>query len=98
MTDILRIVTAEPVIHGVLKVKWDDGFEGLVDLRHLMALGKAYLPLRDPQFFQSVEVTEFGHSIEWIDDNGRQIDFGADSMRELSQTQADLVLNSTRAA
>lgn len=98
MTDIVRILSAEPVIHGVLKMKWSDGFEGIVDLRNFMAIGKVYLPLRDTQFFQTVKVTEFGHSIEWIDGNGRQIDFGADSMQALSRAQADLLLNSTRAA
>ena len=98
MTDIVRIVSAEPVIHGVLKLKWSDGFEGIVDLRHFMAIGKVYMPLRDPAFFQTVKVTEFGHSIEWIDEAGGQIDFGADSMQELSRSQAELLLRSTRAA
>src|ERR1700676_3686741 len=27
-----RIVSAEPVIHGVLKIAWNDGYEGVVDL------------------------------------------------------------------
>ena len=98
MTEIVRIVTAEPVIHGVLKIAWSDGFEGIVDIRHLLAIGKVYTPLRDPVFFQSVKVTEHGHSIEWIGTDGRQIDFGADSLQILSRTQADLVLKASRAA
>lgn len=98
MTAIVRIVSAEPVIHGVLKLSWSDGFEGIVDIRHLMAIGKVYTPLRDSEFFQTVKVTEYGHSIEWIDADGRQIDFGADSLQALSRTQADLLLKASRAA
>ena len=98
MTEIVRIVSAEPVIHGVLKMAWNDGFEGIVDLRHLLAIGKVYMPLRDPSFFRTVRVAEYGHSIEWTDAEGRTIDFGADSLETLSRTQADLLLKSSRAA
>jgi hypothetical protein len=98
MTDIVRIVSAEPVIHGVLKTNWNDGFEGIVDIRHLLAIGKVHTPPRDPVFFQTVKVSEYGHSIEWIDADGRQIDFGAGSLQTLSRTQADLVLKASRAA
>ena len=98
MTAIVRIVSAEPVIHGVLKLLWSDGFEGIVDIRHLMVIGKVYTPLRDPEYFQTVRVAEYGHSIEWIDADGRQIDFGADSLQALSRTQAELLLKASRAA
>ena len=32
MKRLPRIVSAEPVIHGVLKIVWNDGYEGVVDL------------------------------------------------------------------
>ena len=43
MKKLSSIVDAEPVIHGVLKVKFDDGYEGVVDLRPLIAKGKVFL-------------------------------------------------------
>ena len=98
MTDILRIVTAESVIHGVLKIVWNGGFEGIVDLRHLLKIGKVYTPLRDPAFFKSVRVEEYGHSIGWAGPEGREIDFGADSLQSLSKTQAKALMNASRAA
>ena len=33
MKKLPRIVSTEPVIHGVLKIVWSDGYEGVVDLR-----------------------------------------------------------------
>ena len=98
MSQILGVVSAEPVIHGVLKIIWNDGYAGSVDFRHLLATGKVYFPLRDRDFFQSVKVTEDGHFIAWIDGAGRQMDLGADALQELSRTQADLVLKAWRAA
>jgi hypothetical protein len=35
MTELPRILSVEPVIQGVLKLTWNDGFDGVVDLtRH----------------------------------------------------------------
>ena len=42
MKKLPRIVDARPVIHGVLKVAFDDGYEGVVDLRPLIAKGKVF--------------------------------------------------------
>src|SRR4051794_11471366 len=33
----LRITTAEQVLSGVLKLIWNDGYEGIVDLRSIIA-------------------------------------------------------------
>ena len=85
-----RIVSAEPVIHGVLKIVWTDGYEGVVDLRPTIARGKIFNYLRNPGNFQKLRVSEYGHSIEWINDEGEQIDFGADTLRLKSENQARL--------
>ncbi len=42
MKKLPRIRSAEPVIHGVLKIIWDDGYEGVVDLRPTIARGKDF--------------------------------------------------------
>jgi Protein of unknown function (DUF2442) len=90
MMPILRIVSAEPVIQGVLKITWDDGCEGLVDLRPVIAKGRIFTYLQDRARFRSVQVGEYGHSIYWIDDEGNEIDFGADGLRTTAEKQAAL--------
>jgi hypothetical protein len=86
-----RIASAEPVMLGVLKIVWDDGYTGLVDLRPILARGKVFTYLQKPKNFQKVQVTEFGHSIEWLDHNGDQIDFASGTLREKAEKQAALI-------
>jgi len=86
-----RIVSAEPVLLGVLKIVWDDGYTGLVDLRPILARGKVFAYLQNPQNFQEVRVTDFGHSIEWLDEEGDQIDFASGTLREKAEKQAALI-------
>jgi hypothetical protein len=90
MSEIPRIATAEPVIHGVLKIEWDDGYVGIVDLRPVIARGEIFTHLQSPQNFDSFSVGEHGHGIVWINDNGEEIDLGSDSLRERAEKQAQL--------
>ncbi len=92
MTEVLpRITSAEPVISGVLKIVFDDGYEGVVDLRPVISTGRAFDYLRrDAANFNTVAVSEYGHSILWIDEAGTEIDFGADRLREKAERQAEL--------
>jgi hypothetical protein len=52
MNDILRITAAEAVMPGVLKVVWNDGYEGIVDLRGVIAEGEVFAHIRDPENFK----------------------------------------------
>ena len=45
MKKLPRVIAVQPVIHGVLKVAFDDGYEGVVDLRPLIAKGKVFARL-----------------------------------------------------
>ena len=90
MKKLPRIVSADPVIHGVLKIVWNDGYEGVVDLRPTIARGKIFTYLRKPKNFQKVKVSDYGHSIEWINEKGEEIDFGADALREKAESQTKL--------
>jgi hypothetical protein len=90
MKKLPRIVVAEPVIHGVLKIVWNDGYEGIVDLRPTIARGKIFTYLKRPENFRKVRVSEYGHSIEWKNSKGEEIDFGADSLRAKAESQAKL--------
>lgn len=85
-----RIVSAEAVVHGVLKIVWTDGYAGVVDLRPTIDRGKVFKYLQDPENFKRFTLEDYGHSIGWTDDEGNKIDFGADSLREKSENQAKL--------
>jgi hypothetical protein len=90
MKKLPRIRSAEPIIHGVLKIVWNDGYEGVVDLRPTIARGKIFTYLQKPNNFKKVKVSEYGHSIEWKNEKGEEIDFGADSLRAKAESQAKL--------
>jgi hypothetical protein len=90
MKELPRVHSAQPVIPGVLKLVFLDGYEGVVDLRPLIAKGKVFAWLQDPENFEKVQVEEYGHSIYWIDDTGYEIDFGADSLRRDCERQAEV--------
>jgi hypothetical protein len=68
MLKMPRIMAAEPVIHGVLKIQWDDGYAGIVDLRPIIARGKVFTYLQEPQNFEKLKIGEYGHSIVWVND------------------------------
>jgi len=87
-----RIKSVSPVIYGVVKLAFDDGYEGVVDLRPTIADGDVFEYLRrDPRNFDKVAISDFGHSIFWLDDTGYEIDFGADRLREKAEKQAELL-------
>lgn len=92
MTDIVAMTRAEPVIFGVLKIVWADGFEGVVDLRPLIDKGEMFEFLRaTPPRFDDVKLEAHGHKIFWLDDDGDEIDFGADALRQRAERQAGLL-------
>ena len=96
MKDILRITAAVPVLQGVLKLAWNDGYEGIVDLRDILARGPIFQPIRDPEYFKQVRVERHGHHIFWGDDEFTQIDFGCDRLRELAEEQAASITSACR--
>jgi hypothetical protein len=87
MKKLPRIVEAEPVIHGVLKLVFTDGYEGVVDLRPIIAQGRVFKWLEN---FSKIQVEEYGHHAFWVDDKGREIDLGADCLRRDAERQAEL--------
>jgi hypothetical protein len=90
MSKALRIVSVEPVIHGVLKLVWTDGYEGVADLRPVIARGRIFSYLKKPKAFAKVQLEEHGHWIFWVNEKGEEIDFGADSLRETAEKQAQM--------
>jgi hypothetical protein len=91
LNDMLpRIESVSPVIHGVLKIVWTDGYAGVVDLRPILARGKIFTYLQTPSNFDKVKLGEYGHSIYWINDKGYEIDLSADGLRRDAEKQAEL--------
>jgi hypothetical protein len=90
MSELPRIASADVIIHGVLKIVFKDGYEGVVDLRPLIAKRGVFEWLRDPKHFEHLTVDEYGHSLGWIDSEGYEIDLGADSLRRDCERQAEI--------
>jgi hypothetical protein len=90
MKKLPRITAAEPVIHGVLKLSFTDGYEGVVDIRPLIARGRIFNWLQKDRNFRKVQIEEYGHHIYWTNDKGQEIDLGADSLRRDAEKQAEL--------
>ena len=91
MSSILRIIAAEAVLPGVLKLAWSDGYEGVVDLRGVIANGEIFEPIRDSEHFKQVRVETYGHSIYWGEEGNEEVDFGCDRLREMAEEQAALL-------
>jgi Domain of unknown function (DUF4160) len=88
----VKVRSVEPVLFGVVKIVWLDGFEAIVDLRPVIAVGELFAFLREaPERFGAVALDEFGHSIRWIDDEGGEVDFGSDALRRRAERQAAIL-------
>jgi hypothetical protein len=90
MKKLSCVIEARVVMHGVLKLKFGDGYEGVVDLRPLIAKGKVFAWLSTPDHFAAVKIDEFGHSVSWLDSDGYVIDLSADSLRRDAERQAEI--------
>ena len=93
MADIVRMALAEPVLYGVLKIQWADGYAGIVDLRGIFEEGDMFAFMRrTPERFSTVILEDHGHKLFWLDDDGDEIDFGAQSLRDRAERQAEILL------
>ncbi len=90
MNDDLRITGAEAILPGVLKLAWNDGYEGIVDLRGKIADGEIFQPIRDAGEFKKVRVADYGQYIYWGDEDDG-VDFGCDRLRQIAEEQAALL-------
>ncbi len=75
-------------MHGVLKLEFLDGYEGVVDLRPLIADGEVFEWIRSKQNFLKAQLDNYGHCVLWIDDSGGEVDLSADSLRRDCERQA----------
>lgn len=85
-----KIKAAEIVVHGVVKLVFRDGFEGVVDLRPFLDRGPMFAFLKKPSEFKRVNVEIHGHYIYWVDPEGDDIEFGASQLRRDCERQAEI--------
>ena len=69
---LLRIVSVEPVIHGVLKIVVElTDIEGVVDVRPInRARQDLHAPARSQKPSRRSKLEEHGHSIYWVNERG----------------------------
>ena len=92
MAEIMPMAEVEPVLFGVLKIKWCDGYVGLVDLRPVLADGEMFAFLRrDENRFFKVALESRGHKIFWRDEDNDEIDFGSFPLRGQAERQAEIL-------
>ncbi len=92
MSEIIRMKSVEPILHGVVKIVWLDGYEAVVDLRPVIDEGDIFAFLRgSPERFNTVKLDEFGHAIYWLDNDGDEVDFGSGQLRRRAERQAEIL-------
>ncbi len=73
-----------------LRIRWDKGDEGIVDVSGLIETFRVYEPLRhSPQLFAQARLGEHGVDVVWNDD----IDMSADTLWRLAQEQAGTTMS-----
>lgn len=62
------LIEAEPVVGYVVRVRFDDGTAGEVDLSYLRGFGGVFEPLKDPAFFRQLRADREAGTIVWPND------------------------------
>ncbi len=60
-----RLVEVVPLDRYRVHLCFRDGLAADVDLSYLIGRGPVFEPLRDPEYFRRLRVTEFGDTIQW---------------------------------
>lgn len=74
MNTITQVI---PEMNFQLQLTYADGVKVLVDFRPVIEIGGIFSRLKEPDFFNRVEIGSRGRSIEWPG----EIDFCADALR-----------------
>lgn len=83
----IRIVAVEVPRCPVVRLTFDDGLAGEIDLEDDLVRGPFFEQLRDEAFFGGVAIANEGRSFGWrLGEVGREIDFGADAARSDVET------------
>lgn len=66
------VVAAIPLTDYRLRLRFEDGLEGVVDLAGVLSFNGVFAPLRDPTYFAQVRVDPELGSVTWP--NGADLD------------------------
>ena len=88
MRDWPKLVSAAPIGGYRLRLTFSDGFVGEVDFAETVARGGIFAFLEDAARFRKVTVAHGGTALQWIDDDGDEIDFDADAQRMQAEANA----------
>ena len=66
------IIAAQPLENYRLRLRFEDGIEGVVDLGRSLSFRGVFEPLRDPAFFAQVRVDSGLGTVTWP--NGADLD------------------------
>ena len=69
---LVDVVRVEVLDHGRLRLAFDDGAEGIVDIASIVPFEGVFAPLRDPAVFAQVRVDAELGTIVWP--NGADLD------------------------
>ena len=69
---MVEVISAEPLNHHQIRLRFDDQAEGIVDLAGLVSWQGVFAPLEDLQFFRQLRVDPELGTIVWP--NGADID------------------------
>ena len=69
---LVQVISAEPLKHHEVQVRFDDQSEGIVDIARMVAWRGVFAPLEDPQYFRQLRVDPDLGTIVWP--NGADID------------------------
>jgi hypothetical protein len=77
-----RIKSVEVPRYPVLRITFEDGLSGEIDMTQDIETGPIFAPLKDESYFRAVKVGDRGLTYGWnLDDPGHEIDFCPDSVR-----------------
>ena len=83
-----RIASVEALRYPTIRVTFDDGLAGILDLSDLIAKGPVFTPLKDEAYFKTVAVEQHGRTFGWnLEEIGHEIDFCPDAARIQIETQ-----------
>jgi hypothetical protein len=83
------IACVEPVMFGVLRIVFDDGYEGVLDLRSVMGKG-IWQNIRTREDFFEIEVAPNGGHVSWPKGDG-MTELPADGVRLTCERQESLL-------
>jgi Protein of unknown function (DUF2442) len=77
-----RITRIDVPAYPVVRLIFDDGLTGDIDLGDDIRRGPMFAPLKDEAIFRQVALADDGRSFGWnLDEIGSEIDLGADAAR-----------------